>query len=99
MEEHLETMDLFLTDGGRAQPIAVFLKSTGEVLGSWGARPAYIQAVMDRFKLNHPDKQAPEYQENLNRVYREIGDLYHAGNRYQEVMLQKLRELFTASVS
>ena len=31
MEDHMETMDLFLTDGGRAQPIAVFLHaSTGK---------------------------------------------------------------------
>lgn len=64
---HLETMDLFLTDGGRAQPIAVILKKSGEVLGRWGARPAYIQAVMDHFEATHPDKQAPDYQESLNR--------------------------------
>lgn len=99
MEEHLETMDHFLTDGGRAQPIAVFLNAAGEVLGSWGARPAYIQAVMDRFKKNNPDKQHVGYQENLKQVYREIGELYHAGVEYQDAMLQELRELFTAFVS
>ncbi len=99
MEEHLETMDLFLTDGGRAQPIAVFMKTTGEVLGRWGARPAYIQAVMDRFKKNNPDKQHTDYQENIKHVYREIGDLYHAGSKYQDVMLHELRELFTTFVS
>jgi len=96
MEEHLDTMDLFLTDGGRAQPIAVFLKTSGEVLGSWGARPAYIQAVMDRFKRNHPDKQHPDYEKNIKLVYREIGELYHNGKEYQNVMIQELRELFTA---
>lgn len=96
MEEHLDTMDLFLTDGGRAQPIAVFLKTSGDVLGRWGARPAYIQAVMDQFKRNHPDKQHPDYEKNIKQVYREIGELYHAGNEYQNVMIQELRQLFTA---
>ncbi|NOU74612.1 thioredoxin family protein, partial [Paenibacillus sp. LMG 31458] len=76
MEEHLETMDLFLTDGGRNQPIAVFLNASGDVLGRWGARPAYIQAVMDRFKKNNPDKQEADYKEKLNQTYREIGELY-----------------------
>lgn len=99
MEDHLETMDLFLTDGGRAQPIAVILKKSGEVLGRWGARPAYIQAVMDRFKANHPDKQEANYQESLNQTYREIGSLYRAGNEYQRVMLQELRELFQEMIS
>ncbi|MGD8189703.1 thioredoxin family protein [Brevibacillus ginsengisoli] len=96
MEEHLDTMDLFLTDGGRAQPIAVFLTTSGDVLGRWGARPAYIQAVMDRFKSNHPDKQHPDYEKNIKQVYREIGERYHAGKEYQNVMVQELRELFTA---
>ncbi|WP_026342522.1 thioredoxin family protein [Paenibacillus fonticola] len=96
MEEHLDTMDLFLTNGGRAQPIAVFLKTSGEVLGRWGARPAYIQAVMDQFKSSHPDKQHPDYEKNIQHVYREIGKLYLAGKEYQNVMIQELRELFTA---
>jgi len=95
MEEHLETMDFFLTDGGRAQPIAVLLNANGDVLFRWGARPAYIQTVMERFKKNHPDKQAGDYQENLNHVYQEIGELYHAGSKYKDVILQELRELFT----
>jgi hypothetical protein len=95
MEEHLETMDLFLTDGGRNQPIAVFLNASGDVLGRWGARPAYIQAVMDRFKKNNPDKQEADYKEKLNQTYREIGELYHASNEYQEVILHELRDLFT----
>ncbi len=94
MEDHLETMDLFLTDGGRAQPIAILLKKSGEVLGKWGARPAYIQAVMDRFKAKHPDKNQPDYKENLNQTYGEIGRLYRTSDEYQRVMLQELRELF-----
>ncbi|MCI1773194.1 thioredoxin family protein [Paenibacillus lautus] len=97
MEEHLETMDLFLTDGGRAQPIALFLNAaTGAVLGQWGARPAYIQNVMDEFKRNHADKQADSYQELLDQVYTRIGELYHDGNEYRKVMLQELKERFTS---
>ncbi|PQP85469.1 MULTISPECIES: thioredoxin family protein [Paenibacillus] len=95
MEKHLETMDLFLTDGGRNQPIAVFLNASGDVLGRWGARPAYIQAVMDRFKKNNPNKQAADYKEKLNQTYRKIGDLYQVNNEYQEVILRELRDLFT----
>ncbi len=94
MEEHLETMDLFLTDGVRNQPIAIFLNATGDVLGRWGARPAYIQAVMDRFKKNNPNKQAADYKEKLNQTYREIGDLYQVSNEYQEVILRELIDLF-----
>ncbi len=95
MEEHLETMDLFLTDGGRNQPITVFLNASGDVLGRWGARPAYIQAVMDQFKKNNPNKQAADYKEKLNQTYAKIGELYQVSNEYQEVILHELRDLFT----
>lgn len=93
MEAHAETMDLFLTDGGRAQPIAVFIRRDGQVLGRWGARPAYIQAVMDRFKRDNPDKTQPDYGALLDGVYREIGELYNAGRVYQEAIVEELAVL------
>ncbi|QQE80031.1 thioredoxin family protein [Alicyclobacillus sp. SO9] len=96
MDEHLETMDLFLTDGGRAQPIAVLLTEGGDVVGTWGARPAYIQAVMDKFKLEHQVRTSPEYDDQISDVYREIGALYHDVARYQDAMTAELRALFTS---
>lgn len=96
MEEHLETMDHFLTDGVRNQPIAVILDKNGNVLGRWGARPAYIQAVMDQFKSSNPDKEAPDYKEKIGKVYGEIGELYHLGTHYQKVILQELAVLFSS---
>lgn len=93
MEEHPETMDLFLTDGGRAQPIAVFARPDGEVLGRWGARPAYLQAIMNRFKREHPDKEHPDYRTKLNGTYREIGERYRDGTAYLETMIEELRAL------
>lgn len=95
MEQHLETMDLFLTDGGRAQPIAVFLNSDGVVLGKWGARPQYIQGVMNEFRQNHPDREAPDYQEKVSLVRKEIALIYNAGTEYQDVIVQELRTVFT----
>lgn len=46
-DEHLDIMDAFLTDGGRAIPIVIILDAhTHEVLGHWGPRPAGAQRVM-----------------------------------------------------
>ncbi|WP_134685333.1 thioredoxin family protein [Brevibacillus migulae] len=99
MEQHLETMDLFLTDGGRAQPIAVFVDAQGNVLGKWGPRPRYIQAVMEDFRKNNPDREAPDYQENVSRVRTEIAKLYNAGTEYQQVIVQELRQLLSTLFS
>lgn len=94
MEQHFETMDLFLTDGGRAQPIAIFMDSKGNVLEKWGARPRYIQAVMDEFRKLNPDREAPDYQEKVASVRKEIALIYNSGTDYQDVIIQELKQLF-----
>jgi len=96
MEQHLDTMDLFLTDGGRAQPIAVFVDAQGHVLGKWGPRPRYIQAVMEDFRKQNPDREAPDYQEQVSRVRADIAQLYRAGTEYQHVIIRELRQLLSS---
>ena len=46
-DQHLDIMDAFLTNGGRSIPKILILNSaTGEVLNTWGPRPAEMQAMM-----------------------------------------------------
>ena len=42
-DEHLDIMDQFLTNGGRAIPIMLLLDEDYNVLGKWGPRPRVIQ--------------------------------------------------------
>src|SRR5438309_438414 len=42
MEEHLDTMDQFLTFGGRSIPVVIFADTGGLVLGQWGPRPKHV---------------------------------------------------------
>jgi hypothetical protein len=99
MDQHLETMDLFLTNGGRAQPIAVFMDSKGDILGQWGARPQYIQLVMDQFRKNNPDREAPDYQEKVAKIRSEIAELYNCGTDYQAVIIQELHQIFSTMLT
>jgi hypothetical protein len=49
-DQHLELMDLFLTRGGRAIPLIIFLDAGFQLLGRWGARPAELQALIDQMR-------------------------------------------------
>lgn len=99
MEQHLDTMDLFLTNGGRAQPIAVFVDAaSGTVVGQWGPRPQYIQAVMQQFRQDNPDREGPDYQDMVAAARKEIAALYNAGTEYQAVIVQELRQLLTTII-
>lgn len=43
-DEHLDIMDQFLTNGGRAIPKLIILDDHFKVIASWGPRPSEIQA-------------------------------------------------------
>jgi hypothetical protein len=51
-DEHLEIMDAYLTNGGRAIPKLICLDQTGAEVFTWGPRPAVIQEVMNRLKAD-----------------------------------------------
>ncbi|MHA6483049.1 thioredoxin family protein [Paenibacillus sp. strain BS8-2] len=93
MEEHLDTMDQFLTMGGRSIPIVIFADNSGAVLGQWGPRPSRIQEPMVAFKQNNTDREAADYQDNLTATRQEILKRYGDGPAYQSEVIQELRAL------
>jgi hypothetical protein len=96
MEQHLETMDQFLTGGGRAIPIVIFTDTSGVVLGQWGPRPANVQAIMTEFKKQNPDREAADYQEKIAVARTEMGRQYGEGTGYQAVIITELRDLISS---
>lgn len=95
MEEHTDTMEQFLTMGGRAIPIVIFVDTGGFVLGHWGPRPKQVQAVMTRFKQENPDRNAPDYEEKIKVARSEMAAQYGEGTGYHAVIVKELRELLS----
>lgn len=95
MEEHLDTMDQFLTMGGRSIPVVIFTDTGGFVLGTWGPRPKHVQEVMVRFKQENPDRNAPDYEEKLKAARAELIARYGEGTGYQQAIIRELRELIS----
>jgi hypothetical protein len=96
MEQNLDVMDQFLTMGGRGIPIVIFTDTGGFVLGQWGPRPKHVQAVMTQFKLENPDREAPDYNEKIGVARAEMGRQYGEGTGYQAVIVKELRELISS---
>ncbi|WP_168123925.1 thioredoxin family protein [Paenibacillus sp. HB172176] len=93
MEENLDTMDQFLTMGGRSIPIVLIVDTGGAVLAQWGPRSTYVQEPMVAFKTANTDKEAADYQDNLQAARKEIMRRYGEGTGYQAVIVKELREL------
>lgn len=95
-EEHMDTMGQFLTLGGEAIPIVIFADTGGFVLGHWGPRPKHVQEAMIRFKQNNPDREAPDYQDNLKAARAEMAERYGEGTGYHQAIVSELRELISS---
>jgi hypothetical protein len=93
MEEHLDVMDQFLTMGGRSIPVVLFLDTDGKVLGKWGPRPRHIQAIMEEFKAQYPDREAPDYEEKLAETRKRLVAAYGEDGTYQHSIVKEIRRL------
>ncbi|GAB6927210.1 thioredoxin family protein [Paenibacillus sp. JCM 10914] len=95
MEENLDVMDQFLTLGGRSIPVVIFSDIEGNVQGTWGPRPAHVQKYMIEFKKDNPNREAPDYQDNMAVTRQNIVQAYGEGNAAHAVIIQELRELIS----
>jgi hypothetical protein len=66
-DEHVEVMDLFLTNGGRSIPKTVLLDESMNVLGTWGPRPEDAMALVKRIKSD--PAIAHTYSEEVHKWY------------------------------
>jgi len=95
LEDNPETMDHFLTMGGRSVPIVIFADSGGYVLGQWGPRPEPVQSLMREFKRENPDREASDYQTKITEVRIAMGQAYGEGTESHVVIAQELRSLIS----
>ncbi len=70
-DEHLELMDLFLTDGGRSIPKFLFVDSHSmEVVMEWGPRPSYAQEMAMEYKyMEEPKEDYNAFNTRLHTWY------------------------------
>ncbi|MDQ7947431.1 MAG: thioredoxin family protein [Pedobacter sp.] len=54
-DQHLDIMDRYLTNGGRAIPVLLVLDENHEVLLKWGPRPAVLQSLLADWKKEQVD--------------------------------------------
>lgn len=96
IDQFPEVMDQFLTLGGRAVPIVIFMDTSGHVLGQWGPRSSDVQAHMVRFKQNNPNREAQNYQINLKAVRQQMLEQYGEGTGYHARITCELKELLSS---
>lgn len=92
-DENLDLMDAFLTNGGRSIPKTIFVDpATGEVLGTWGPRPAEAQAMMEDIKLQEaalPEAERPAFHaQAIASIH-----LWYAKDKGRSIQAELLEEI------
>ena len=67
-DENEALMNKFLTNGGKAIPIVIFLDLQDKVLARWGSRPSVATQMVAEEKAKN-GKLTPEFKEDLQRWY------------------------------
>lgn len=67
-DEHLELMDLFLTNGGRAIPKLIALDKDNNIIHTWGPRPTVAAKMVVSYKAAHGNLDA-NFKQDLQVWY------------------------------
>ena len=67
-DEHLELMDLFLTNGGRSIPKVIVLDAQNNVQHTWGPRPTLATEMMTDYKAKNGSIDA-QFKQDLQVWY------------------------------
>lgn len=75
-DEDTDLIDRYLTNGGRAIPIYVFLSETGKVIGKWGPRAPELQQLVVQMRSELPPKDDRAFEEKQKQMYTTIQEKY-----------------------
>ena len=85
-DNHLELMELFLTNGGRAIPKLIALDTNNNVLNTWGPRPTIATKIVADYKVENGSLDA-EFKQNLQVWYNK-----NKGQNVQEDFVKLLQK-------
>ncbi|MEG0381045.1 MAG: thioredoxin family protein, partial [Kurthia sp.] len=97
-DKDTDLIDRYLTNGGRAIPIYVFLSAEGEVLGKWGPRAPELQAYVMTSRETLPSKEAANFEEAQKELYAKISEENASNEQFWNWVYNSQREALLAAI-
>lgn len=92
-DQNVELMDQYLTNGtSRAIPIFIFIDQEGEERAVWGPRAASLQKYVDEERAKLPSKDDPNFQEEQEKLYKQMTERYSTDARVWNDIYQSIKE-------
>lgn len=71
-----DLIDRYLTNGGRAIPIYLFLNDQGEVIAKWGPRAPELQQLVMEMRAELPEKDDPSFEQKQKELYTNLQEKF-----------------------
>lgn len=97
-DEDTDLIDRYLTNGGRAIPIYVFLNDQGEVIGQWGPRAPELQQNVMNLRQELPEKDADNFEEAQKELYKNINEQYTTNDQFWNWVYESQKDALLAAV-
>lgn len=93
-DQNLELMDQYLTNGtARSIPIIIFIDENGFEVAKWGPRASKIQKFVDDSRSKLPTKDAEDFKEKSNEMYKFMTKSYRDNQDFWNVVYDSLKDI------
>lgn len=87
-----DLIDRYLTNGGRAIPIYLFLNEEGEVIGKWGPRAPELQQLVTEERAKLPEKDDPSFEEKTKELYTNLQKQYVENGQFAKYVYEDIKK-------
>lgn len=94
-----DLIDRYLTNGGRAIPIYLFLNQEGEVIGKWGPRAPELQQMVTDMRAELPAKDDPTFEEKQKQMYTTMQEKYVSNPQCARWVYEDMKTVITKALS
>lgn len=94
-----DLIDRYLTNGGRAIPIYLFLNKEGEVIGKWGPRAPELQQLVNDSRAQLPEKDDPAFEEAQKQLYTSLQEKFVNDPQCAKWVFEDINTVLTKALS
>lgn len=87
-----DLIDRYLTNGGRAIPIYLFLNEDGEVVAQWGPRAPELQQFVMEARATLPAKEDSGFEEAQKEMYTNMRKQYVEDDKFWSYVYNDLKQ-------
>lgn len=94
-----DLIDRYLTNGGRAIPIYLFLNKEGKIIGKWGPRAPELQQLVNDSRAQLPEKDDSAFEDAQKQMYTSLQEKFVNDPQCAKWVFEDIKAVLTKALS